>query len=60
MFMQNTNMILTRRRHLQDLTGFLKRYQVVAILGARQVGKTTLAQQLVKGMADPVTGYGSF
>ncbi|MFC1655203.1 AAA family ATPase, partial [Myxococcota bacterium] len=28
----------------------LRRYRVVAILGARQVGKTTLARQLVESM----------
>src|SRR5262245_57353072 len=40
-------MMLNRPRHLQQLEDLLSRYPVVAILGARQVGKTTLARQLV-------------
>ena len=48
-------MILPRRRHLQTLTDRLRHYPVVAILGARQVGKTTLARQLVDGLSGPAT-----
>ena len=43
-------MLLPRRRHLQTLTDHLQRYPVVAILGARQVGKTTMARQLVDSL----------
>ena len=39
--------MIERHRHLHALEGYLDRHPVVAILGARQVGKTTLAQQLV-------------
>ncbi len=35
-----------RARHLATVSGLLKRHPVVAILGARQVGKTTLAADL--------------
>lgn len=39
--------MVPRIRHLEALQGLLKRHPVVAILGARQVGKTTLARQLI-------------
>ncbi len=39
--------MIERHRHLHALEGYLDRHPVVAILGARQVGKTTLARQLV-------------
>jgi uncharacterized protein len=35
-----------RRRHLDALSGLLDRFPVVGLLGARQVGKTTLARDL--------------
>jgi len=37
--------MITRRQHLQTIRRLLKTYPVVAILGARQVGKTTLARR---------------
>ncbi len=40
--------MLTRTGHLAALEAALRRSPVVAILGARQVGKTTLAQQLIE------------
>jgi len=40
--------MLDRGRHLERLEGLLSRYPVVAIVGARQVGKTTLAQELIQ------------
>ena len=42
--------MIDRVRHGERVRGLLRRYRVVAILGARQVGKTTLARQLVKSM----------
>ena len=36
--------MLDRPRHLADIRRLLRNFQAVAILGARQVGKTTLAQ----------------
>ncbi len=42
---------IIRRRHLERIEGLLTRFPVVAILGARQVGKTTLARQLVQRWA---------
>jgi len=50
-------MILDRPRHLQQLEALLSRYPVVAILGARQVGKTTLARQLVARTRIPPTMF---
>ena len=40
-------MLIARPRHLSQLEGLLARHPVVGILGARQVGKTTLARQLM-------------
>lgn len=39
--------MIPRPQHLEELRRLLKAYPVVAILGARQVGKTTLAQALM-------------
>lgn len=39
---------LRRARHLADLERLLRQFPVVALLGARQVGKTTLARQLAR------------
>lgn len=50
-------MILARPRHLHQLEDLLTRYPVVAILGARQVGKTTLARQLVAPAGYPSTVF---
>lgn len=40
--------MISRRRHLDRLQELLDRNPVVAILGARQVGKTTLARQFIE------------
>lgn len=44
--------MLSRQRHRERLLDLLERYPVVAILGARQVGKTTLARNLAADL-DP-------
>ena len=49
--------MIERHRHLHALEGYLKRHPVVAILGARQVGKTTLARQLVVRLSLPSTVF---
>lgn len=41
-------MLVSRESHLAEVERLLKRYRVVALLGARQVGKSTLARQVVK------------
>jgi len=40
---------IARTRHLQSITEALERKPVVGLIGARQVGKTTLARQLAEG-----------
>ena len=44
--------MLDRPRHLQAIEGLLNRHPVVAILGARQIGKTTLSRMLAEGHDD--------
>lgn len=46
--------MILRTRHLERLRRQLSSFPVVAILGARQVGKTTLARQLVDDWDGPV------
>lgn len=45
--------MIERKNAIRQLSGLLRRHPVVGIVGARQVGKTTLARALAK------TGYGS-
>ncbi|MBE7420342.1 MAG: ATP-binding protein [Ideonella sp.] len=40
--------MIDRKEHAERISHLLKRFPVVAILGARQVGKTTLAAQIVR------------
>ena len=40
--------MIERRQEIDTLHGLLKRHPVVGIIGARQVGKTTLARFFVK------------
>ena len=49
--------MLERRRQLQRLGRLISRNPVVAILGARQVGKTTLARSFAAGQARTVTVF---
>jgi len=42
-------MRIPRTEHIATLVGRLRRFPVVALLGARQVGKTTLARELARG-----------
>ncbi len=39
-------MVIHRHRHLDRVSGLLERFPVVGLIGARQVGKTTLARQI--------------
>ena len=54
--MQNGAMV-TRTRHLETLKRQLSNNPIVAILGARQVGKTTLARQLVQNWDGPTRHF---
>lgn len=49
--------LIERSRHREELQGLLERHPVVGILGARQVGKTTLARQLAAGYDGPVSYF---
>ncbi len=48
---------LNRRRHLDDLARLLDRFPVVGLLGARQVGKTTLARDFAARRGQPTTFF---
>jgi predicted AAA+ superfamily ATPase len=50
-------MIILRSRHLTRLHTLLAESPIVAIIGARQIGKTTLAGQLAQQTAAPVTVF---
>jgi len=45
--------MITRRQHSKKVRALLRDYPVVAVLGARQVGKTTLALRLLKESKGP-------
>lgn len=46
--------MIERPRHYRRLRSLLEQYPIVAVLGARQVGKTTLARALVTNTTVPV------
>jgi predicted AAA+ superfamily ATPase len=47
--------MIQREKEMKNLHGLLRRHRVVGIIGARQVGKTTLARSLVKTIDRQVT-----
>jgi hypothetical protein len=49
--------MIIRRRELETLRGLLKRHPVVGIVGARQVGKTTLAHALATQTEGPTSYF---
>ena len=49
--------MIERVNEIKTLKGFLKRYPVTAIIGARQVGKTTLARNLINSYKKPVNYF---
>lgn len=50
-------MMIAREDHLTRVRLLLREFPVVALLGARQVGKTTLARQLAEAHHDPVSWF---
>lgn len=50
-------LMIDREFELNTLAGLLKRHTVVGIVGARQVGKTTLVRQFAERRKDPVTFF---
>jgi predicted AAA+ superfamily ATPase len=49
--------MIDRELHARQITGLLKRFPVVAILGARQVGKTTLAASIAPTLTDRISRF---
>lgn len=49
--------MIQRTREIKTLKGLLKRHPVVGIVGARQVGKTTLARNLIEKIRRPVSYF---
>jgi predicted AAA+ superfamily ATPase len=49
--------MIQRTRHLQRVEHLLAHHPVVALLGARQVGKTTLARQIMARGEEPATRF---
>jgi len=49
--------MIARDLHTRQITGLLKRFPVVAILGARQIGKMTLAGEIAPAISDSVTRF---
>lgn len=50
-------MVIPRPRHLRTVLSLLSRHPVVALLGARQVGKTTLAREARRRAPGPVAWF---
>ena len=50
-------MNIARKHHLSQVHLLLREFPVVALLGARQVGKTTLARELAATARDPVAWF---
>lgn len=46
--------MIQRKRALDELDGLLRRHRIVGIIGARQVGKSTLAKAYKEECSDPV------
>jgi hypothetical protein len=49
--------VVNRGRTVESLLGLLRRHPVVGIVGARQVGKTTLARTVSEAQRGPVTYF---
>lgn len=49
--------MIDRQREVKTLIALLRRHRVVEIIGARQVGKTTLARILLKHIHKDTTYY---
>lgn len=49
--------MIPRNREIEALKGLLKHHRVVGILGARQVGKTTLTRSLISALGKPSTYF---
>src|SRR5688572_1211080 len=48
---------MERSQEISTVLGLLSRHRAVGILGARQVGKTTLAKQVARKLSVPATFF---
>ena len=55
-FADNSSIVIQRDVRVREILKRLREFPVVAILGARQVGKTTLARQVISASRAPRTG----
>jgi hypothetical protein len=53
-FRDNILAMIHRQRRLEQITHGLRQFPVLALLGPRQVGKTSLARQLTEEWSGPV------
>lgn len=53
----DTEAVIKRARHCAEVLRRLELYPVAAIVGARQVGKTTLARQIAEGWPEPMAHF---
>lgn len=49
--------MISRHHHRSRVARLIERFPVTAIIEARQVGKTTLARQIVETLAPPTRWY---
>ena len=49
--------MISRQEHRSAVRALLDQFPVVGLVGARQVGKTTLARDLINDAAEPVTVF---
>jgi predicted AAA+ superfamily ATPase len=49
--------MIHRKREIKTLTGLIGRHPVVGIIGARQVGKTSLAREIIRRIRKPVSYF---
>jgi len=49
--------MIPRKREIKALSGLLGRHPVVGIIGARQVGKTSLAREIIRRIGKPVSYF---
>lgn len=56
-FQGNMDPMIERLAHLRHVNDLLRAFPVVALVGARQVGKTTLARQLAATRKDPLAHF---
>ena len=49
--------MIYRKREIKVLTGLIERHPVVGIIGARQVGKTSLAREIIRKIGKPVSYF---